>query len=138
MSPNLRLTPNLRLIRNPALAALACVVLTASAVAGSAATASPAVRGKATCVTPKYPGAGYFTDKIHVTNVSCAYAKKFVVAYYRCRTHSGRSLGGRCRTRVQGFKCTENRKAIATEIDARVTCRRVTQRIVHSYQQNLE
>ena len=130
------MSPTLRLIRIPTLAVLACVVLTAAAVA-VAATASPTARGK-TCKAPKYPGAGYFTDKIRVTNVSCAYGKKFVVAYYKCRTRSGRSPGGRCRTRVQGFKCTENRKSIPTEIDARVTCRRVTQRIVHSYQQNLD
>lgn len=129
------MSPNLRLII-PTLAVLACVVLTAAAVA-VVATARPTARGK-TCKAPKYPGAGYFTDKIRVTNVSCAYGKKFVVAYYKCRTRSGRSPGGRCRTRVQGFKCTENRKSIPTEIDARVTCRRVTQRIVHSYQQNLD
>jgi hypothetical protein len=131
------MSSNHRLTRIPTLAVLACVVLTASAV-GAAATASPIVRRSATCMPPKYPGSGYFTDKIRVTNVSCAYGKKFAVAYYKCRTRSGRSPGGRCRTRVQGFKCTENRKSIPTEIDARVTCRRVTQRIVHSYQQNLD
>lgn len=128
------MSSNPRLIRISTLAVLASVVLAASAV-GGAATASPVARGKATCTAPRYPGAGYFTDKVHVTNVSCAYAKKFVVAYYKCRTRSGRSLGGRCRKRVKGFSCKENRKAIPTEIDARVTCRRVTQRIVHSYQQ---
>jgi hypothetical protein len=129
------MSSNLRLIRIPTLAVLACVVL-AAVVDGGAASARPIVR--ATCVAPRYPGSGYFTDKIHVTNVSCAYARKFVVAFYKCRTRSGRSPGGRCRTRVQGFLCTEYRKSIPTEIDARVTCRRVTQRIVHSYQQNLD
>ncbi|MEY2513305.1 MAG: hypothetical protein QOJ89_663 [bacterium] len=132
------MSSNLRLIRIPTLAVLACVALTAGAPAGGAATTLPIVRGKATCVPPRYPGSGYFTDKIHVTNVSCAYAKKFIVAFYKCRTRSGRSPSGRCRTRVQGFLCTEYRKSIPTEIDARVTCRRVTQRIVHSYQQNLD
>jgi hypothetical protein len=133
------MSPNLRLIRITTLTVLACVALTAAAATdGGAASTRPIVRGKATCVAPKYPGSGYFTDKIHVTNVSCAYAKKFVVAFYKCRTRSGKSPSGRCRPRVQGFRCTEYRKSIPTEIDARVTCRRVTQRIVHSYQQNLD
>jgi hypothetical protein len=118
------------------LAVLACLASTA-AVAVSAADASLVQRSGRSCTPPKYPGSGYFTGKIRVTNISCAYGKKFVVSYYRCRIHAG-GAGGRCRTRVSGFTCTEVRNSIPTEVDARVTCRRGTQRIVHTYQQNIE
>jgi hypothetical protein len=132
------MSPNLRRIRIPALVASTCLALTAFAVVDSAAGASPVLRSSQTCSPPKYPGEGYFTQKIHTTNISCTYGKKFVLAYYKCRTHSGKTPAGRCTSKVQGFSCTEKRESIPTEIDARVTCRRSTQRIVHTYQQNLD
>ncbi len=122
----------LRSTRIQTLAVSAGIALTALAVTGA-----PALR-VATCNPPKYPGSGYFTGKIRVTNISCSYGKRFVVAYYKCRTSNGTRPAGRCTTKVLGFSCTEKRESIATEIDARVTCRRGTQRIVHTYQQNIE
>jgi len=130
------MSPHLRLARIPLLAVLACLALMA-VVAASGADASFVRRASQTCTPPKYPGSGYFTGKIRVTNISCAYGKRFVVAYYKCRVNAG-GADGRCRTRVLNFKCTEVRNAIPTEIDARVTCNRGTQRIVHTYQQNIE
>jgi hypothetical protein len=121
----------LRSTRIQSLAVSAGIALTALAVTGAPASA-------ATCNPPKYPGSGYFTGKIRVTNISCSYGKRFVVAYYKCRTRNGARPAGRCTTKVLGFSCTEKRESIATEIDARVTCRRGTQRIVHTYQQNIE
>jgi hypothetical protein len=129
---------NLRTTRIPTLAVSAGIALTALAVTGSAAPASTIQRSSRTCTPPKYPGEGYFTGKIHVTNISCTYGKRFIVAYYKCRTKNGSRPAGRCTTKVLGFSCTEKRESIATEIDARVTCRRGTQRIVHTYQQNIE
>ena len=121
-------------LRNPRIQRLAVsagIALTALAVTGAPASA-------ASCNPPKYPGSGYFTGKIRVTNISCTYGKSFVVAYYKCRTKNGTRPSGRCTVKVRGFSCTEKRESIATEIDARVTCRRGTQRIVHTYQQNIE
>jgi hypothetical protein len=129
---------NLRSTRIPTLAVSAGLALTALAVTGGPATASPVQRASQTCTPPKYPGSGYFTGKIRVTNISCSYGKRFVVAYYKCRTKNGSRPAGRCVTKVLGFSCTEKRESIPTEIDARVTCRRGTQRIVHTYQQNIE
>jgi hypothetical protein len=129
---------NLRTTRISTLAASAGIALTALAVTGGAADAQPVLRASQTCNPPKYPGQGYFTGKIRVTNVGCAYGKRFVVAYYKCRTKNGKSPKGRCTSKVLGFSCTERRETIPTEIDARVTCRRGTQRIVHTYQQNIE
>ena len=132
------MSPQLRLTRIPMLAVLACLALTAFVVAESSA-ATQIQRATRSCTPPKYPGAGYFTGKIRATNVGCAYAKRFVRAYYRCRTSSGRRPTGRCTSRVLGFKCTERRgESSAVEINARVTCNRGAQRIVHTYQQNIE
>ena len=123
------MSPHLKLIRTAVLTVLSCVALATLAVAESNAAN--------TCTPPKYPGSGYFTGKIRVTNVSCTYAKRFVVAYYKCRIRNG-GADGRCRTRVMDFRCRETRNSIPTEIDARVTCNRGTQRIIHTYQQNIE
>ena len=131
------MSPNSRLIRIPTLVVAACLALTALAVVGSASAAGPVVRATKTCKPPAYPGAGYFNSRIRATNVTCSYAKEFVVAYYRCRIRNG-GADGRCRVKVRRFSCTEVRESIPTEIDARVTCRRGTQKIVHTYQQNIE
>ena len=131
--------PNLRSTRITTLAVLAGIALTALAVTGgAAASASPVLRSSRSCNPPKYPGQGYFTGKIRVTNISCSYGKRFVVAFYKCRTKNGSRPSGRCTSKVLGFSCTERRTSIPTEIDSRVTCRRGTQKIVHTYQQNLE
>lgn len=130
---------NFRSPRISTLAVSAGIALTALAVTGTAAPASPVQRASRSCTPPDYPGQGYFTGKIHLTNIaSCTYAKRFVLAFYKCRTKNGRSPSGRCTTRVLNFSCSEKRESIPTEIDSRVTCRRGTQRIVHYYQQNIE
>ncbi|MEJ7797121.1 MAG: hypothetical protein WKF42_01385 [Solirubrobacteraceae bacterium] len=131
------MSPSFKLTRTPTLAVLACLALTALVVAEGAATASAAPSATRSCSPPKYPGAGYFTGKINVSRISCAYGKSFVRSFYKCRTKSGRRPTGRC-TRVRGFRCSEKRNSIPTEINARATCKRGTQRIVHTYQQNLE
>jgi hypothetical protein len=71
---------------------------------------------------------------LSVTGTSCATGRKFVVAYYRCRTASG--VSGHCRKHVMGYTCTEKRQTIPTEIDARVSCHDGSRRIVHTYQQD--
>jgi hypothetical protein len=97
--------------------------------------ATPSVAGAARdCRPPDYPGSGYFTS-LSVKGVSCATGRKLAVAYYRCRTENGKA--GRCSRRVMRFSCTEERNRIATEIDARVRCRRGGKRVTHTYQQNL-
>lgn len=130
------MSPHLRLPQITMLAVLSCLALAAVVVA-SGAEASLVQRSTRSCTPPKYPGSGYFTGKIRARNVTCDYAKRFVVTYYKCRVRNG-GADGRCRVRVRRFKCTEVRNRIATEIDARVTCNRGTQRIVHTYQQNIE
>jgi hypothetical protein len=116
-----------------------CVAALASAIAiglvlGLAGGASAGASTTHTCTTPKYPGVGYFTS-LRVTGVGCATGRKLVVAYYHCRVrHGGKT--GRCPGGVMRYRCTEKRNTIPTEIDARVTCRRGSRRIVHTYQQD--
>lgn len=112
--------------RTLALASLALVALLASA-------AGPAGAAGRNCSTPKYPGSGYFTS-LKVTGVSCATGRKVVLAHYRCRVRHG--IRGRCTARVLRYRCTETRRSIPSEIDALVTCRRGSRKVVYSYQQN--
>ena len=122
---------NLRTTRIPTLAVSAGIALTALAVTG-------APRSAASCNPPKYPGSGYFTGKIRVTNVSCTYGKRFVVAYYSAARATARGPTGAARTRCAASAAPRSASRSPTEIDARVTCRRGTQKIVHTYQQNIE
>jgi hypothetical protein len=115
--------------------AIAAVLAAAlAAFAASAALAGTPTRTARSCTPPKYPGVGYFTT-LSVKGVSCSTGKKLVLAYYRCRLKHGKA--GKCHSTVMGFKCTEKRNSIPTEIDARVTCRRDSAKVVHTYQQDL-
>jgi hypothetical protein len=103
-------------------------------IAPSAQAADRGARAAAVCTAPKYPGSGYFTS-LSVTKVTCATGKKVALSYYRCRTKTGPK--GRCVKKVEGYSCVEQRTSIATEINGRVTCKRGSRKVVHTYQQNL-
>src|SRR4051812_9811841 len=98
-----------------------------------AAVAVPGTARAATCSAPKYPGSGYFTS-LRVSHVSCATGRKFIVAYYKCRLKHG--VKGRCTSPFSGYSCKETRVSSSIEFDARVTCKRGSRTIVHTYQQN--
>jgi hypothetical protein len=112
--------------------ALAAPALIAALLAGPAAVSSAA--SPRVCNEPSYPGDGYFTS-LTVKGVRCATGARLAFAYYRCRVRAG-GRKGRCTKPVLGFHCTETRNVIPTEIDARVTCTRPGERVVHTYQQN--
>jgi hypothetical protein len=92
--------------------------------------ASPAAA--ATCKPGKYPGQGYFTS-LKVSHISCSGGRDVMRAHYRCRTRNG--IKGRCPS-FNGWRCTERRQAIATEYNARVTCRKGSRTVIYTYQQN--
>ncbi len=106
---------------------------TAMLAAGAPASGQPAAAIARTCTAPKYPGLGYFTS-LTVSGTSCATGSKVAIAYYHCRTRSG--LAGTCHSPVLGFTCHEQRNSIPTEIEARVTCRKGSATVVHTYQQD--
>jgi hypothetical protein len=116
------------------IALTACAAIAALVLAGSALGAGPLAGATKTCPAPKYPGSGYFTS-LSVSGTGCSTGRRLALAYYRCRTKSGPK--GRCTRRVNGFKCSETRNSIPTEINARVRCKSGGKRVIHTYQQNL-
>ncbi len=97
-----------------------------------------------TSKTPAGLKGGYITQ----ITVSGSYTKKssacrsgraLALAYYRCRAKKG--IKSTCSGRtINGLKCSESRPADSqsdSEINARVTCRKGSKKIVHNYQQNL-
>ena len=113
--------------------ALLSVVVALTVSAG--ASASPVASAAKGCTPPKYPGSGYFTS-LSVTGTSCATGAKLAKDYYKCRTAHG--VKGRCTKKVNGYTCRETRESIATEINARVTCKKGKATVKHSYQQNID
>jgi hypothetical protein len=101
--------------------------------AALAASASAAPASAKSCPVPKYPSRGYFTS-LKVTKVTCSTGRKLALAYFKCRTKHG--LKGRCTRKVMGYSCKEQRQSIPTEIDALVTCKYGSRKVVHSYQQD--
>jgi hypothetical protein len=114
---------------------LACALAPAAALLLAAAPSGAASATKS-CSPPKYPSIGYF-NRLTVSGTSCTTGGKVALAYYRCRTKSGKNLAGRCTTSVLGYRCSEVRHTIPTEIAGRVTCRRGGATVVHVYQQDL-
>ena len=113
------------------------VWVVAAALAGMAATnpagADPDAHAARACKPPRYPGSGYFTS-LNAKRAACRTGRRLALAYYHCRTR--RSSTGRCHHRVLHFRCSERRRSIPTEIDARVWCHRGKRVVVHTYQQN--
>lgn len=108
-------------------------VIAAACLVAIGAAAAPATAAAGSCSPPSYPGSGYFTS-LKVSHVSCKTGRTVTLAHYRCRTENGRK--GRCKRRVHGYRCSERRTVIPTEIDSRVTCKKGSRRVVYTYQQN--
>ena len=59
---------------------------------------------------------------------------KFPVrGYHRCRNRNG-GRDGRCRS-FSGWRCSERRSGIKTQFNGRVTCRRGSRVVKHTYTQ---
>lgn len=102
---------------------LALAALPAFLVARADAETAPA-RAAVTCSVKndgRRLGTTYVTS-LRVTQVSCTKAKSVVKAFNACRRANG-DVAGRCRSTVQGFRCTEKRGAtIPTQYSSRVVC----------------
>jgi hypothetical protein len=102
--------------------------------------AQPSVAATKACSTPKYPNAnpgGYFTS-LQVNGVSCKTGRSVTLAHYKCRVKKGRK--GKCSSKVKGYTCSESRPADSQseeQLNAKVTCKRGSKRVIFSYQQNL-
>lgn len=78
---------------------------------------------------------GHYTKK----SSACKSGNALALAYYKCRRAKG--IRATCSGRtINGLKCTESRPADSQsddQINARVTCKKGSKKIVHNYQQNL-
>lgn len=131
-----RSTPSRGRLATRAFAVCAPVVAAAGlALTGAGAAQAADASAAKSCSPPKYPGTGYFTT-MSVSGLSCSSGKKVVLAHYRCRVKNG--VKGRCpsSTRINGYRCTEKRRSISTEIDGVVTCRKGSKKVTYSYQQD--
>jgi hypothetical protein len=111
--------------------ATACTLLLAVGFASPAAAQSGRcdISGK-----ERKLGATYVTS-LAVKSFSCRRAERVVRAFHRCRTKAG-GKRGRCRGRVERFRCAERRgRTVAGQYDSRVTCTRGKARVVHNYTQ---
>jgi hypothetical protein len=117
-------------LRTLPLALLAALALLAVAGMGTAS-------AKGCGVKPSdYPGEGYFTS-LSVKGVSCSTGKSVAREHAPKRVNPG-GRDGRDNGSVKGYSCRESsRNRTSTEINARVTCKRGSKRIVFTYQQNL-
>ncbi len=111
---------------------LPLALLAALAVVALAGVGTASAKG---CSPAKYPGDGYFTS-LSVNGTSCSAGRTVQRNHYRCRVRNG-GKDGRCRSRVDGYSCSERRNRISTEINGRVSCRKGSRRISFTYQQNL-
>jgi hypothetical protein len=117
----------MRLIKLPLVLVVALAIVALAGVeAASAKSCSPA----------RYPGDGYFTS-LNVSGTSCARGREVQRSHYRCRVRNG-GRDGRCRSRVEGYRCREERFGrTSAEYNARVRCTRGSAVIRFTYQQNI-
>ena len=80
-------------------------------------------------------GVSYVTS-LKAFGTSCSNAKAVVRAFHKCRKANG-GKKGRCprTTSVLGYRCTERRSSISTQITGKVTCTNGTRKVVHTYTQ---
>ena len=119
-------------------------------IAGLVGAASPAQAKTFSCgdlpvsKTPAGLKGGYITQ-ITVTgsyttkSSACKSGRALALAYYKCRHAKG--IRATCSGKtINGLKCSESRPADSQsddQINARVTCKKGSKKIVHNYQQNL-
>lgn len=99
----------------------------------SAATAQASARCNLSAAQGRKLGATYVTS-LSVVRVGCAYGKKVVKLFNACRHRNG-GKAGRCKSKVRGFRCTEKRTTIPTQISAKVRCTRGSKRVSFRYEQ---
>jgi hypothetical protein len=118
--PTMRLTTALALL------------ITAAALGSNASAAAPAATASKTCGVgdARSYGTTYVLD-ISVSNTSCRSAKRLIRAYHACRP----GVSGKCPS-VKGYSCSEKRfDKIKTQYSARVTCRKGSRTVKHTYTQ---
>jgi hypothetical protein len=73
-----------------------------------------------------------YVETIRQAGTSCTRAKKLVRAFQKCR-RAGGGVKGRCRRKVEGYSCTEQRATNDDQLSAKVTCRKGPATVLHTY-----
>jgi hypothetical protein len=105
-------------------AGLAALALGVVAVPANADTGDAAKRGKCDLSQSEYQGGlgASYTYTLSVSNTSCSKGKKVVKAFHACRKDNG-GWDGRCKSRVEGFKCKEGKRSGASSnFNSKVVC----------------
>lgn len=80
------------------------------------------------------------TGKYSKKSSACRSGNALALAYYKCRAKK-KNIRATCSGRtINGLKCRESRPANSQsddQINARVTCKKGSKKIIHNYQQNL-
>jgi hypothetical protein len=114
-------------LRSPLALLLATLVGTLLFTAALASPASAARKCKAGSL-----GATY-NHTLKVKRVSCAKGKRVARAFHKCRKSRG-GWNGRCKRKVQRFRCAENRSnQLSYTFDSNVTCKRGGKRVWFYY-----
>jgi hypothetical protein len=90
---------------------------------------SCSIRGQERSLGPSY------VTSLSVSRTSCATGKAVVKAYHSCRFANG-GKRGHCRRKVMGYSCSEKRSGIKVQFNGKVTCKKGSARVNHSYTQN--
>jgi hypothetical protein len=122
-----------------ALTLVVAVTALGAAPAGAASSSEPTVSAARSCHLSareqRHLGASY-VYRLRVRRTSCRTGKRVARAFGRCRHRHGRA--GRCRSRVRGFRCRENRGARSpAQYSSSVRCRRGGKRVRFVYTQNI-
>jgi hypothetical protein len=113
----------------------ACVAALTAALAlipsGSASAGACNIHGQERDFGPTY------ITSLRVTGTSCRRGKQVVRAFHACRRAHGGIKRGRCpyTTSLLGYHCREKRGSIPTQTTGKVTCRRGSATVVHTYTQ---
>lgn len=90
---------------------------------------------------------GYYLGLTTSGGATCTAARSLQAAWQNCRLKSGRA--GKCQgagqpqghkpkvAKLHGYKCTELRQAIPTQVTGAVTCSSGSKKIAWTYQQNV-
>lgn len=79
-------------------------------------------------------GATYVTS-LSVKKVSCSKGKSVAKAFNACRRANG-GAKGRCNSKVGGgYKCTESRNSIPSQISSKVNCKRGSKKVSFRFTQ---
>jgi len=123
------------MLRRTSLVALLASLSLLAAIPAHASGGPEAVASKSCSLAGKTRSLGpTYTTSLSVRKTSCLNGRKLVKAYYNCRVDNG-GKKGRCGG-VSGYSCSETRfNVIKTQFDARVSCKKGSKRVKHTYTQ---